>query len=218
MTMTMDEADKQVKRKYSTAISKGAGMIEETRRLLEQWRPDEALDDFTRRVQTEGLLGNATAYRTRDVVRRVFAPRFLRPSDKPARILQEEIAARLRSGQGAVGSGQNEEPAEITRRYRDLFIARRTLPGLIDELKAEINRRRPAEDSGQRVMGGGQAGVGEVREPEAEAVVEADVLLEPALIATAADLDAWLAGIREKLAGLLKAGKRIKVSGSHKER
>ena len=58
MTMTMG---KEVQRKYSTAISKGAGMIEETRRLLEQWRPDEPLDDFTRRVQTEGLLGNSTA-------------------------------------------------------------------------------------------------------------------------------------------------------------
>jgi len=30
---------------------------------------------------------------------------------------REEIAARL-SGQGAAGSGQNEEPAEIIRRYR----------------------------------------------------------------------------------------------------
>lgn len=84
MTMTMD---KEVQRKYSTAISKGAGTIEETRRLLEHWRPDEPLEDFTRRVQAEGLLGNSTAYRTRDVVRRVFAPRFLRPGDKPARIL-----------------------------------------------------------------------------------------------------------------------------------
>ena len=71
MTMT---TDKDMQRKYSVAISKGAGMIEETRHLLEHWRPDEPLDDFARRVQEEGLLGNSTAYRTRDVVRRVFAP------------------------------------------------------------------------------------------------------------------------------------------------
>ena len=82
-------------RAYSTAISKGAGMIEETRRLLEQWRPDEPLADFTRRVQEDGLLGNATAYRTRDLVRRVFAPRFLRPSDKPARMLRQVSASGL---------------------------------------------------------------------------------------------------------------------------
>ena len=87
--------DKDVQRKYSTAISKGAGMIEETRSLLEHWRPGEPLDGFARRVQEEGLLGNSTAYRTSDVVRRVFAPRFLRPSDKPARILQWVLASAL---------------------------------------------------------------------------------------------------------------------------
>ena len=86
---------KDTQRKYSTAISKGAGMIEETRRLLGHWRPDEPLDDFARRVQEQGLLGNATAYRTRDLVRRVFAPRLLRPSDKPARMLPRVIASGL---------------------------------------------------------------------------------------------------------------------------
>jgi len=83
------------KPKYSTAISKGAGMLEETRRLLEQWNPNEHLDVFTRRVQEEGLLGNSTAYRTRDLVRRVFAHRFLKPSDKPARILQRVLKSGL---------------------------------------------------------------------------------------------------------------------------
>lgn len=84
-----------LQRKYSTAISKGAGMIEETRRLLKEWSPDEPLDDFARRVQAEGLLGNATAYRTRDVVKRVFEPRFLKPNDKPARILQKILTSGL---------------------------------------------------------------------------------------------------------------------------
>jgi len=39
---------------------------------------------------------------------------------------------------------------------------------------------------------------------------------EPVVITTAADLDSWLAGIREKLVGLLKAGKRIKGKGIRK--
>jgi BrxA len=70
-------------------------MIEETRRLLQHWRSGDPLDDFTRRVQQEGLLGNSTAYRTRDAVTRVFAPRFLRPTDKPARILQKVLSSGL---------------------------------------------------------------------------------------------------------------------------
>jgi hypothetical protein len=87
--------NKSVQRQYTTAISKGAGMIDETRRLLEHWSPRESLDDFTRRVQDQGLLGNATAYRTRDVVRRVFAPRYLKPTDKPACILQKVFSSDL---------------------------------------------------------------------------------------------------------------------------
>lgn len=86
---------KESRCQYTTAISKGAGMIEETRRLLEHWKPDESLESFVDRVQNQGLLGNATAYRTRDVVRRVFAPRYLRPTDKPARILKLILSSGL---------------------------------------------------------------------------------------------------------------------------
>lgn len=92
MTLSVNKGMQQ---QYTTAISKGAGMVEETRRLLEHWTPGESLDNFTRRVQEEGLLGNATAYRTRDVVRRVFAPRYLKPIDKPARILQRVLSSNL---------------------------------------------------------------------------------------------------------------------------
>jgi len=71
-------------------------MIEETRLLLEHWQPGETLDGFTQRVHVKGLLGKSTAYRTRDIVRRVFALRFLRPSDKPARILQHLLSSGMR--------------------------------------------------------------------------------------------------------------------------
>lgn len=86
---------KGTQRQYTTAISKGAGMVEETRRLLQHWRLGEPLDEFAHRVQQEGLLGNSTAYRTRDAVTRVFAPRFLRPADKPARILRKVLSSGL---------------------------------------------------------------------------------------------------------------------------
>jgi hypothetical protein len=37
--------------------------------------------------------------------------------------------------------------------------------------------------------------------------------VQTTVIASAADLDSWLAGIREKLAGLLKSNKRIRIKG-----
>jgi hypothetical protein len=40
--------------------------------------------------------------------------------------------------------------------------------------------------------------------------------VEPAVITTAAYLNSWPAGLREKLAKLLKAGKRIKLTAARK--
>lgn len=88
-------ANNDLRRQYTTAISKGAGMIEETRRLLECWTPGEPVEVLLQRVQDKGILPNATAYRTRDVVKRVFAPRYLKPSDKPARILKGVLSSGL---------------------------------------------------------------------------------------------------------------------------
>ena len=93
--MTEYHTDNREARLYTTAISKGAAMLDETRRLLKYWQPEESLDEFAKKVHEHGLLGNATAYRTRDIVRRVFAPRFLRPTDKPAAILQVVLESGL---------------------------------------------------------------------------------------------------------------------------
>lgn len=82
-------------RKYTTAISKGTAMVNETRSLLLSWKPGEDFDAFARRVQSEGILGSATAYRTQDAVRRVFAPRFLRPTDSAARVLKHVLESGL---------------------------------------------------------------------------------------------------------------------------
>jgi hypothetical protein len=91
----MGLAEEMEIRKYTTAISKGAAMIEETRRLLEYWEPGEDADAFAKRVQEQGLVGSATAYRTKDILRRVFAPRLLRPTDNPARLLKKITLSRL---------------------------------------------------------------------------------------------------------------------------
>lgn len=127
--------NKNVQRQYTTAISKGAGMVDETRRLLEHWIPGESLDGFTRRVQDQGLLGNATAYRTRDVVRRVFALRYLKPNDKPARILQRVLSSGL--------------PGRVFTELLFLFTARQ------DPLVYEFTIREywPAARRGRNIMG-----------------------------------------------------------------
>lgn len=74
--------------KYTMAISKGAGLIDQTRQLARFWKLGERSDDFARRAINECALGNDTAYRVRDILHRVFIPRFMRPNDMPARILK----------------------------------------------------------------------------------------------------------------------------------
>jgi len=114
---------------------------------------------------------------------------------------REEIAAKLTCDLPPTAG--NGDPVRL---LQTLLVRRRTLPGLIEELKAEIKRRRPAEPEPEPEPeeGGGSP---------VEEIVEADALVEPAVITTAADLDSWLAGIREKLAGLLKSNKRIRIKG-----
>ena len=92
--------------------------------------------------------------------------------------------------------------AELVRLLQTLLVRKRTLPGLVEELKAEIHRRRPAEPEPEP---------GEGEEPSSVEVVEADTLIQPAVIATAEELDSWLSAIREKLTGLLKSHKRIRI-------
>jgi AcrR family transcriptional regulator len=82
-------------RRYTIAICKGAGLVSETRQLMENWRPGECVDSFVRRVLEEDLLGRFTAYRSKDIVRRVFANRFLLPTDRPARLLKRIIEGGL---------------------------------------------------------------------------------------------------------------------------
>lgn len=81
--------------RYTTAISKGAGMIVDMRCLAQAWRPGEDVDSFAKRVQEENILATYTAYRARDIVRRGFAPRFMRPTDRAARLLKLILDNRL---------------------------------------------------------------------------------------------------------------------------
>ena len=74
--------------KYTTALCKGQGMVPETLTLLTEWEPDMSAVDLYKKVLDSGSIPKATAGRVKDIVSRVFAPRFLSPNAEPARHLK----------------------------------------------------------------------------------------------------------------------------------
>lgn len=76
-------------RRYTSALCKGPALLDETRSLLQHWTRGEQIGHLTERVLRNNLLGRTTARRTKDIVRRVFARRFLMPTDAPARRLKK---------------------------------------------------------------------------------------------------------------------------------
>ncbi|RJQ50954.1 MAG: BREX system P-loop protein BrxC, partial [Desulfobacteraceae bacterium] len=110
---------------------------------------------------------------------------------------RNEIADQLACDLPA--TAENGDPVRL---FQTLMVRQRTLPGLIEQLKSEIKRRRPSKP---------EAEPGE--EPAGEEIVEADTLVQSAVISTADELDSWLAALREKLTGFLKANKRIRIKG-----
>ena len=88
--------------KCTATISKGGALLNETRILLEAWKPGEPVSVFKDRVLQTDLLGKTTARRAEDLLRRVFERRFLQPTDQPARMLQGLVA----NGTGMTPSGR----------------------------------------------------------------------------------------------------------------
>jgi len=76
---------------YTTALSKGQGMVPETLAILELWEPGITTVELKQKVNQQGILGRATAYRTDDVVGRVFAPRYLAGDPAPAAWLRRSV-------------------------------------------------------------------------------------------------------------------------------
>ena len=76
---------------YNVHLAKGQGMIPETILLLNLWRPGVSALELRNQVITEGLLPKATAYRTSDLVRRVFVQRYLAENDTPAKWLKKLV-------------------------------------------------------------------------------------------------------------------------------
>ena len=91
---------------------------------------------------------------------------------------------------------------DCLRLLNSLLVKKGTLPGLLENLRSEIKRRKPQgpkpDKDGESVD---------------EEVVEADALVQSALITTTEDLESWLSFIRDKLTSILKSKKRIRIKG-----
>jgi hypothetical protein len=116
---------------------------------------------------------------------------------------REEIAAKLTCDMPE--TAKDGDPVTL---LQTLLVRKRTLAGLIAELRDEVQRRRPAEPEPEPEPGEGEGG-----EPAEEEIVEAGTLLQTTVISSSDDLDSWLASLRDKLAGLLKSNKRIRIKG-----
>ncbi|HVC94158.1 MAG TPA: BrxA family protein [Pirellulales bacterium] len=71
-------------RRYTIRTSKGTAMLAETRVLLRAWEPPETATALAEKALARDVLAKSTARRAKDVVRRVFAPRFLEAPGCPA--------------------------------------------------------------------------------------------------------------------------------------
>lgn len=76
---------------YTIGLAKGQGMVSETMLLLREWRRGMTASALRKKVVEEGLIPKATAYRTSDIVTRVFAPRYLRDNGEPAARLKRLV-------------------------------------------------------------------------------------------------------------------------------
>ena len=112
-------------RHYTVSITKGAALINEMKTLLRQWSPSEDYRVFLERIQQTGVLSKETAYRTHDLVNRVFRPRLLTPDDRAARALKLLFEA------GVDNSALNELLLLYSARADDVlydFVVRRFWP------------------------------------------------------------------------------------------
>ncbi len=75
-------------RGYTARISKGGALIGETTALLREWEPCLSVADLYARVVEGNALGKATRSRARDILGRVFVPRFLAPGQPAATALK----------------------------------------------------------------------------------------------------------------------------------
>jgi hypothetical protein len=69
---------------YDTNLAMGLGLIEETKTLLEVWKPPIEAVELYQEVLSSGLLSHVSAYRLKNIVVRCFGNRYLVNEGKPA--------------------------------------------------------------------------------------------------------------------------------------
>lgn len=74
---------------YTTQLSAGQGMIDESRTLLDLWQPDMKSSELYQTALDSGYFPNVTARRLRNIVAECFAPRYLVKNDYPAILLKD---------------------------------------------------------------------------------------------------------------------------------
>lgn len=73
---------------YTTMLNAGVGMIDETRLLLDLWKPGMRSADLRQHALQSGQFPNITARRLRNLIAECFQPRYLVNDGKPARLLK----------------------------------------------------------------------------------------------------------------------------------
>ncbi len=77
---------------YTTALAKGQGLIPETLAIFDIWRPHMGASELVSEVLKKGVLSKATALRTKDLVNRAFAARYLVDDGRPALYLKRLLS------------------------------------------------------------------------------------------------------------------------------
>lgn len=73
---------------YTTQLQAGLGLIDETKDLLDLWRPGMTASQLHQHALTSGRFPNVTARRLRNIVSECFAPRYLVSDGAPAQHLK----------------------------------------------------------------------------------------------------------------------------------
>jgi len=82
---------------YTVALAKGQGMVSETILILKAWQPGMSPAELSRLLREQGLIPKASARRCSDLVKDVFAPRYLCDSGRPAGHLRALVEANVGS-------------------------------------------------------------------------------------------------------------------------